>query len=69
MRRLFVTRRARRRGVARRLANALLAEALQHAPVVTVHTGNPDAERFWEAMGFTPATDRAWSHSFQPPDH
>lgn len=66
MRRLFVAPRARRRGVARTLANALLAEALQHASVVTVHAGNPDAERFWEAMGFTPATDCAWSHSFQP---
>ena len=69
MRRLFVAARARRRGVARTLANALLSEALQHAPLVTVHAGNPGAERFWEAMGFTPATDRAWSHSFPPAKH
>ena len=43
MRRLFVSARARRRGVARTLANALLHEALQHTRHVTFHAGNPDA--------------------------
>lgn len=65
MRRLFVTGRVRRRGVARTLANALLAEALQHKRTVTVHAGNPGAERFWEAMGFTTVEDRPWSHQFE----
>ena len=66
MRRLFVARRARRLGVARAIANGLLAEALQHAKTVTAHAGNAGAARFWEAMGFTPVADRAWSHVFDP---
>jgi GNAT superfamily N-acetyltransferase len=69
LRRLFVARRARRLGVARTIANALLEEALQHAETVTVHAGNPGAARFWEAMGFTPDAGRAWSHSFRPAAH
>ena len=64
MRRLFVTGHARRRGVARALANALLQEALQHTRRVTVHAGNPGAERFWEAMGFAPVASRPWGHEF-----
>ena len=62
MRRLFVTARARRRGVARTLANALLQEALQHTRRVTVHAGDPEAERFWEALGYARVEGRAWSH-------
>lgn len=64
MRRLFVSPRARRSGVARALANALLAEALGLSRLVTVHAGNPDAEAFWEAMGFERVSGRAWSHQF-----
>jgi GNAT superfamily N-acetyltransferase len=62
MRRLFVTARARRRGVARTLAGALLQEALQHTRRVTVHAGDPEAERFWEALGYERVEGRAWSH-------
>lgn len=64
MRRLFVTQAARRRGVARTLANALLAEALCEACRVTVHAGNPGAAQFWEAMGFAPVEDQPWSHEY-----
>lgn len=64
MRRLYVTQAARGRGVARAIANALLNEALGQTRLVTVHAGNPGAERFWEAMGFAPVADRPWSHQF-----
>jgi GNAT superfamily N-acetyltransferase len=64
MRRLYVARAARGRGVARAIANALLNEALGETRLVTVHAGNPGAERFWEAVGFAPVADRAWSHQF-----
>jgi GNAT superfamily N-acetyltransferase len=62
MRRLFVTASARRRGVARTLADALLQEALQHTRRVTVHAGSAEAERFWEALGYERVEGRAWSH-------
>lgn len=64
MRRLYVRKRARRRGVARTVAHALLNEALNTTRLVTVHAGNADAARFWEALGFRPTPDRAWSHEF-----
>jgi GNAT superfamily N-acetyltransferase len=65
MRRLYVARAARGRGVARTIANALLTEALNHTRLVTAHAGNPGAERFWEAMGYQPVSGRPWSHEFR----
>ena len=64
MRRLYVARAARRRGVASALANALLSEALNHTRFVTVHAGNPGAASFWEALGYEPVSERPWSHVF-----
>lgn len=64
MRRLYVAQAARGRGVARTIANALLNEALGQTRLVTVHAGNPGAERFWEAMGYAPVYGRPWSHQF-----
>lgn len=65
MRRLYVSRRARRLGVARALANALLQEALDQVGLVTVHAGGGEAARFWEAMGFGVVAGQAWSHQLQ----
>jgi GNAT superfamily N-acetyltransferase len=65
MRRLYVSPRARRTGVARALANALLQEALDQVGLVTVHAGNDAAARFWEAMGFETVDAQAWSHAFR----
>ncbi|RAK65563.1 GNAT family N-acetyltransferase [Phenylobacterium kunshanense] len=64
MRRLYVRQRARRCGVARTIANALLSEALTLTRLVTVHAGNPDAARFWEVLGFERVEGRRWSHQF-----
>ena len=64
MRRLYVAQPVRGRGVARAIANALLEEALGQTRLITVHAGNPGAERFWEAMEFSPVPDRPWSHQF-----
>lgn len=66
MRRLYVARAARRQGVARAMASALLQEALDQVRLVTVHAGNPDAALFWEAQGFAPVAGAAWSHEFRP---
>ena len=65
MRRLYVAKAARRQGVARTLANALLQEALDQVRLVTVHAGNPDAALFWTAQGFAPVAGAAWSHEFR----
>jgi GNAT superfamily N-acetyltransferase len=64
MRRLYVLAEFRRQGVGTRLANALLNEALSHRRLVTVHAGNSDAERFWEAVGYEAVEGRPWSHQF-----
>jgi GNAT superfamily N-acetyltransferase len=65
MRRLQVARAARRQGVGRTLANALLEEALAAVRLVTVHAGDAGAARFWEAMGFEAMAGRAWSHELR----
>jgi len=66
MRRLYVAPAARRLGVARAIAGALLQEALDQVGLVTVHAGHDDAAAFWEAMGFAAVADRAWSHEMRP---
>lgn len=65
MRRLYVSAVARRRGVARSIANALLQEALDRVGVVTVHAGNAGAAAFWEALGFEAVKAQAWSHALR----
>jgi GNAT superfamily N-acetyltransferase len=65
MRRLYVSVSARRQGVARSIANALLQEALDQIDLVTVQAGNEGAAAFWEALGFEAVQDRAWSHALQ----
>lgn len=65
MRRLYVARAHRRRGVARALTSALLQEGLARARLITVHAGGGEAAAFWEAMGFEGATGEAWSHALR----
>lgn len=63
MRRLYVSPRARRTGVARAIASALLQEAFDQVEMVTVHAGADAAARFWEAQGFAPVSGQPWSHA------
>ncbi|MDF0521270.1 GNAT family N-acetyltransferase [Bradyrhizobium yuanmingense] len=67
MRRFYVHRDCRRRKVARAIANALLQEAAGKVAAVTVHAGNADAVRFWEAMRFTGVDGQPWSHQAHLP--
>src|SRR5262245_24879333 len=62
MRRLYVHRGFRRRGIARAIASALLEDAASKVRIVTVHAGNDGAARFWEAIGFQQAACKAWTH-------
>ena len=66
MRRLYVGPNARRAGVGRTLANALLQEALGSVSLVTVNAGTTLAPAFWTAVGFTAVADRPWTHEFRP---
>jgi GNAT superfamily N-acetyltransferase len=52
MRRFYVGQRFRRLGVARHLAEALLALPRGNRTLITVNAGTPDAPAFWEALGF-----------------
>jgi GNAT superfamily N-acetyltransferase len=62
LRRLYVHRNFRRRGVARTIVTALVREAAGKVSRVTVRAGNDSASRFWEAVGFRPVPGKAWSH-------
>ncbi len=61
MRRFYVGARFRRLGVARRLAEALLALPRGDRPWITVNAGTPDAPAFWESLGFV--RDAGGSHT------
>ena len=65
MRRLYVSPHARRRGVARTLATALVQEAFDQVGLITVHAGGDEAARFWLAMGFAAVEGRRWSHQLR----
>ncbi|MGH1504442.1 MAG: GNAT family N-acetyltransferase [Acidimicrobiales bacterium] len=59
VRRFYVAPSARRGGVARVLAEHLIARASGHADLLTCHAGaSAAAAPFWEAMGFERAGDR-----------
>lgn len=65
MRRLYVGTAHRRAGVARTIVMALVQEGFGYAGLLTVHAGNPGADAFWIAQGFTPVEGRAWSHELR----
>ena len=65
LRRLYVHPDARRRGVGRTLASALIQEGLDSVRRLTVHTDDPRAEAFWRAQGFTPVAGKAWNLEFR----
>ena len=59
VRRFYVAPPARRHGVARALAEHLIAHASSHADLLTCNAAaSAAAPRFWEAMGFERAGDR-----------
>ncbi|MBX5163710.1 MULTISPECIES: GNAT family N-acetyltransferase [unclassified Rhizobium] len=52
MRRFYIRPEIRRHGIGRMLALALLDHARAFCSIVTVHAGNADAAKFWQALGF-----------------
>jgi GNAT superfamily N-acetyltransferase len=65
MRRFYVSRQYRGRGIGRRLAEHLLEHARSFTSVVTVHAGSDDATSFWQAMGFRPLTGESYTHTLR----
>jgi len=64
MRRFYVDPACRRRGVARRLAAALLLPVRQ---AVVLNAPGEAAARFWEALGFVPDRRDGHTHILRPP--
>ncbi|MCV9946043.1 MULTISPECIES: GNAT family N-acetyltransferase [unclassified Rhizobium] len=62
MRRFYIRRAMRGRGIGRMLAMAPLDHASSFCTVVTVHAGNDDAARFWESLGFQPYGRDGYTH-------
>mgnify|MGYP002387636392 CR=1 FL=1 len=52
MRRFYVAARARRRGIGRALANALLERPATVGRQITLNAPHAEAARFWESLGF-----------------
>lgn len=63
LRRLYVSPRFRRQGVATALASALIHEGLDSVSLLTVNAAaSPAAGPFWEAQGFVADTSGPWTH-------
>lgn len=62
MRRFYIRRSFRRRGLARLLVDGLLVSTEDLGRVITVHAGTRDAPAFWEAMGFERHDEDGHSH-------
>jgi len=62
MRRLYVLRDARRHGVGRKLAQAMIARSFESAGRLTCNAVPPGAGEFWDAMGFARVAADGWTH-------
>ena len=62
MRRLYVLRDARRHGIGRLLAQAMIARGFESADLLTCNAVPPGAAEFWDAMGFARVTADGWTH-------
>ena len=69
IRRVFVRRAWRNKGVGRALVSALIDEAQSHFRCVRLRAENEDAARLYERMGFVPIADPDATHilSFDEP--
>jgi GNAT superfamily N-acetyltransferase len=65
MRRLYVLRDWRKRGVGRALAQVMIAKGLESADFLTCNArATPASMKFWEAMRFTAADAPGWTHVY-----
>jgi GNAT superfamily N-acetyltransferase len=61
LRHLYVKSVWRRHGVGRLLVTQLIREANQHYQLLTLRTDTPDANEFYQKLGFK--TDPSWEHT------
>ena len=62
MRRLYVARGARGKGVGRALAVAMIARGFERTALLTCNAVPPGAAEFWDAMGFSRVAAGGWTH-------
>ncbi|MEJ0024527.1 MAG: GNAT family N-acetyltransferase [Rhizomicrobium sp.] len=65
MRRLYVLRDARRHGVGRLLAQAMIARGFETAGRLTCNAVPPGAGEFWDAMAFERVAAEGWTHEMR----
>ncbi len=65
MRRLYVLRAARRHGMGRMLAEAMIARGFEASDRLTCNAVPPGAGEFWDAMEFTRVTAEGWTHEMR----
>ncbi len=66
VRRFFVSADVRRRGIARRLAEQLIASGFEHTSELTCNAGaSAAAPPFWEALGFQPVDVAGITHRLE----
>lgn len=62
LRRIYVRKAWRKRGIGRSLAAALIEHGFGFADLLTVNAGVPGAAGFWESLGFKPVAHASRTH-------
>jgi GNAT superfamily N-acetyltransferase len=65
LRRLYVCKCDRRRGVGRSLAGSLIERGLRHSAILTLNAGVAGAGTFWEALGFRRVDGKQHTHELR----
>ncbi len=67
LRRVYVRQAWRKRGIGRILGEALMQHGFETTELLTLNAGVPDADKFWETLGFTRVTHQTRTHEIRKP--
>jgi GNAT superfamily N-acetyltransferase len=65
LRRVYVRKAWRKRGVGRLLGEALMKRGFETTDLLTLNAGVPDADKFWEALGFSRVVHETRTHELR----